>query len=236
MSTLPEDDMILVSEADEVSCLKVQHGVSVQECFMGISYPQQVKKSEMSLSPAVLSRFVSSLKCRLSPLMPRTPEPPCQVPDPKTRSHIEPKSPIECAEAIACFASHGPFGLVDLGASQTVIGQEQLNSLWKHLPVEITKNIRRIPCQTIFRFGNSSTVTCREALLVPLGQWYVRKYRKERWVSLVLLAYFRANHCAYFGSFSITSRYVIPTLASPKAIVMRDSSSKDLAMCSSCFF
>jgi len=78
------------------------------------------------------------------------------------------------SENFAMFVSHGPFGIMDLGASQTVIGRQQVSELLKHLPVAVAAQVQKVPCQTIFRFGNSSTVSCREALLVPLNQWNVK--------------------------------------------------------------
>lgn len=175
-SSLPEDDMILLDEAAEAVELKMGFTGDKHECFMGIHNHSVDRASELNLSDSVLSRFVSSLKCRLSPLLPRPPEPPFAKTQPVSPCPVEPKSPTVTnrAEAEACFASHGPFGIVDLGASQTVIGQDQLKELWNHIPFHVSKSIRRIPCQTIFRFGNSSTVTCQEALLVPLGKWFIR--------------------------------------------------------------
>ena len=75
-------------------------------------------------------------------------------------------------EVSANFVSHGSLGIVDLGASQTVIGEHQVAEVLQQLP-ESTK-IREVPCSTIFRFGNSSTVTCDRALLIPLGPYYVK--------------------------------------------------------------
>ena len=72
------------------------------------------------------------------------------------------------------FVSHGPFGIVDLGASQTVIGIHQVKDLLQHLPQNIRRTIKKVPCRTIFRFGNNSSVPSDHALLVPLRKWYVR--------------------------------------------------------------
>lgn len=70
--------------------------------------------------------------------------------------------------------SHGPFGILDLGASQTVIGKQQVQEVLQGLPAEVAKRVQKVPCDTIFRFGNNSTVNCQYALLVPLAQWHVK--------------------------------------------------------------
>ena len=113
------------------------------------------------MNPTAMSRFIKSVKQRLSP-QPRT--------NPELRQNlIQPRSD-ECA----LFVSHGPFGIVDLGASQTIIGDHQVPELLAHLPEDIRAKVREVPCKTIFRFGNSSTVTCSRAMLVPLAKWNVK--------------------------------------------------------------
>lgn len=85
---------------------------------------------------------------------------------------IEPKSSPTTGEATTCFVSHGTLGIVDLGASQTVIGEHQVSELTAQLPGHV--QVQEVPCRTIFRFGNSSTVECNRALLVPLGPYKVK--------------------------------------------------------------
>ena len=71
-----------------------------------------------------------------------------------------------------CFASSGTVGVVDLGASQTVMGHQQLKELLDQLPSAIRVQVRRAPCQIVFRFGNHQTLTSKYALMLPLqGQW-----------------------------------------------------------------
>ena len=96
-------------------------------------------------------------------------------------SHASKAQPWPCEQPIRdgsfadiMFVSHGPFGIVDLGASQTVIGQQQVPELLNHLPVPIRSKVKKVPCSTMFRFGNSSAVECQEALLVPLQKWHVK--------------------------------------------------------------
>ncbi len=72
------------------------------------------------------------------------------------------------------FASSGSIGVVDLGASQTVIGSNQVNELLANLPSSVRSQIRRITCNLIFRFGNQQTLTSKHALLLPLGSTHFR--------------------------------------------------------------
>ena len=108
-----------------------------------------------------LTRFVNDAKKRLSPQGVNRPEP--------TAIRNQPRSTAD-----AFFVSHGPFGIVDLGASQTVIGRQQYKDLTSHMPLEFAQQIREVPCQTVFRFGNSSTVTCQSAILAPLHKRRVK--------------------------------------------------------------
>ena len=72
----------------------------------------------------------------------------------------------------ALFASHGSCGIVDLGASMSVIGTRQFQELCQALPKTIKTQMREAPCQVSFRFGNDSTVTGRKAVFFPIGpQW-----------------------------------------------------------------
>ena len=142
---------------------------------MGIG--KNVEHSNVSqLSGPMMSRFVRSLKTLLSPHSEKPNEPSVCVDQPLHDS-TETSDVQEVQEKpadVALFVSHGPYGIMDLGASQTVIGRQQVPELFKHLPDEVSRQVQTIPCQTVFRFGNSSTVSCREALLIPLNQWNVK--------------------------------------------------------------
>lgn len=72
------------------------------------------------------------------------------------------------------FASHGSFGVVDLGASKTVIGSKHIPDLLKSFDPSIREKLRRCPCQMQFRFGNQGVLCSEQALLVPVGQLVVK--------------------------------------------------------------
>ena len=88
-----------------------------------------------------------------------------------SHSHMDVESPDATYDTH--FASSGASGVVDLGASQTVIGSNQVTELLQGLPDQIRAQVRRTPCQLTFRFGNHQTLMSKHALLLPLcGQWF----------------------------------------------------------------
>ena len=70
----------------------------------------------------------------------------------------------------AHFASRGSYGVVDLGASKTVIGSESLQELMMSLPTAVLKLCYRTPCVIHFRFGNQRILTSEWAFVVPLSK------------------------------------------------------------------
>lgn len=72
------------------------------------------------------------------------------------------------------FASHGSYGVVDLGASKTVIGSSQVGDLMQSLPEEIRKGLSRTSCKMQFRFGNQGVLTSEHALVIPMGNFCVK--------------------------------------------------------------
>ena len=63
----------------------------------------------------------------------------------------------ETLDDVICFATHGTHGVLDLGASKTVIGSEFVPSLIQGLQECIPGKIRRCSCRITFRFGNQGT-------------------------------------------------------------------------------
>ena len=74
----------------------------------------------------------------------------------------------------AHFASQGMCGIVDLGASLSVIGENQFRDLCKNLPRCVLKRMKEAPCSVNFRFGNDSTVHGRRAVYIPLKEWWLK--------------------------------------------------------------
>ena len=91
----------------------------------------------------------------------------------KVQDLMQPKPEPEM-EALTTVASHGSFGVVDLGASQTVIGQDQLQDLLRLLPESYRQQVKSGPCNTVFRSGNNSTVPSTRAVYLPAGTKWIR--------------------------------------------------------------
>ena len=87
----------------------------------------------------------------------------------ETRKHLEKLSSPAISLHECHFASSGTVGVVDLGASQTVIGTQQVGELLQQLPLQVKQQVKRTPCHLVFRFGNHQTLVSRHALVLPLG-------------------------------------------------------------------
>lgn len=77
--------------------------------------------------------------------------------------------PTQPKSATACFVSHGSHGILGHGASKTVIGSSHLGELIRSLDADIRQQLFKCPCNIVFKFGNQSTLTSKEALVVPIG-------------------------------------------------------------------
>ena len=75
---------------------------------------------------------------------------------------------------ITCFSSHDSFGIVDLGASQTVMGRQLVEEFMKSLPLETQEGHRVGAVNMTFRFGNNGTVECKQALYIPVGPIWIK--------------------------------------------------------------
>lgn len=80
------------------------------------------------------------------------------------RSDFTATSPTE----VTCFATHGSFGVVDLGATKTVIGSELVSDLIKSLSPKVQKSLSRCSCSITFRFGNHGVLQSQQAIVIPI--------------------------------------------------------------------
>lgn len=144
-------------------------GSKMIQYSLGVACNNFVNRLKISLRPCMIDRNTESPMSFSSPCKPmhqETSKVPMLNASQKTEvTEVESKIPIY-------FASSGTIGVVDLGASQTVMGHLQLKELLEQLPQAIRVQVRRVPCQIVFRFGNHQTLTSKNALLLPLkGQW-----------------------------------------------------------------
>ena len=128
--------------------------------------------------------------------MPPPNESPAATPSPKSqmtlRSSVVPqpaeyrsdcdkvnvKSPSSVQNAVqveeTLFATSQSVGILDLGASQTVMGQHQVSEFLQTLPEDVRSRVFEQAVQMSFRFGNNSTVPCEKALLVPVDRFWIK--------------------------------------------------------------
>jgi hypothetical protein len=168
----PDDDMILVSDHMDVS-LHVSSEVPVESVgFVCVGNNYNPTCHSGHLTEPLLSRVLSNLKSHLSHPRKIAPEP-SLTHSPLKRNASEIQQGFTQPEAQprpfddVFFVSH-------VGASQTVIGSDQVPELLSHLPPSVKSRGQKVAINTIFQFGNSSTVECREALMVPLDRWFVK--------------------------------------------------------------
>lgn len=82
-------------------------------------------------------------------------------------------STVPQPEAEAFISSSGlspNHGILDTGATKTVIGSELVKDLLNSLDPSVRKMVSRCPCQVTFRFGNLSTLQSQQALVIPIGR------------------------------------------------------------------
>ena len=75
---------------------------------------------------------------------------------------------------VACFATHSSYGILDLGASKTVIGSQHVPELIQSLCPELRFQLMRCPCHVAFKFGNEGTLSSTQALVIPIGPFQLR--------------------------------------------------------------
>ena len=83
--------------------------------------------------------------------------------------HVGQAQASDVREATICFATHGSHGILDLGASKTVIGSNHVAELIQSLDVAVRQKLSRCTCNITFRFGNQGTLHSSQALVIPVG-------------------------------------------------------------------
>ena len=74
------------------------------------------------------------------------------------------------ADALSVEAGTGAHGIVDSGATKTVIGSMLLKPFIEALLPTYQAQLGRCPCKVTFRFGNQGTLESTQALVVALGK------------------------------------------------------------------
>lgn len=70
------------------------------------------------------------------------------------------------------FATHDTWGILDTGATKTVIGNDHLKDFLNNLDPKIKPHVKRSTCDITFRFGNQGTLKASHAVVIPVcGMW-----------------------------------------------------------------
>ena len=65
-------------------------------------------------------------------------------------------------------------GIIDTGASKSVIGQRKVKKLIASLPASVQSRVQWGKSDTVFRFGNNATLSSVGALYIPFGGCWMR--------------------------------------------------------------
>ena len=87
----------------------------------------------------------------------------------RARNRDKSEESVPCATALSVDTGGGACGIVDSGATKTVIGSELIGSFLEALEPKHRASLGRCPCQVTFRFGNQGTLESHQALVVSLG-------------------------------------------------------------------
>ena len=98
--------------------------------------------------------------------------------DPLSKNHELATVRVQLSEESINFVSQGTYGIVDLGASMSVIGQSQFTDLCRMLPKSVLQSMKEAPCAINFRFGNDSSVMGKRSVFFPVG---------DRWIKVVIV-------------------------------------------------
>ena len=82
-------------------------------------------------------------------------------------------SQSERVDGVILVATVGAEGVLDTGASRTVVGHERRKGILDSLGEECRRKIRKVKSHVTFRLGNSGTLDSKQALLIPTsdGAW-----------------------------------------------------------------
>ena len=85
-----------------------------------------------------------------------------------------PATQKENSNEVAMFATHRTLGVLDTGATKTVIGSDFVADLLDNLSPESRRQVKRCKCSIMFRFGNQATLESSQALVIPIGKMLLK--------------------------------------------------------------
>ena len=126
---------------------------------------------------------------------------------PMTTKHVQEPVCTETKPAaeVVLFATSHAMGIVDLGASQTVMGRHQVREFLDSLPTEVRRLVHERPVEMSFRFGNNSVVPCNCAMFIPVDKFWIKIAIVETRTPFLI----SNNVCRSLGAIIDTSRQCI---------------------------
>ncbi|CAL1160047.1 unnamed protein product [Cladocopium goreaui] len=70
---------------------------------------------------------------------------------------------------MALFATYGSFGILDTGATKSVIGSALVPDLLRSLHPKVRNKVQRCKCSVTFRLGNQGLLDSNHAIVLPIG-------------------------------------------------------------------
>ena len=125
---------------------------SLETCFMVSPKVRHALPFETVLARTLLMLDRTTRAARMTPQRPKTDAGKQRVQD------------------TAMVVTEGAEGVLDTGASRTVIGSGKVAAMIQGLDPECRRKIRKVKSGITFRFGNSGTLTSEHALLLPCAQ------------------------------------------------------------------
>ncbi len=192
---MPNHDSVPASEADslpleflnlsEVDLKSIDEscpGLAESFFLMGFNQDRQTKKSRSNDESQSIGnrdklrecyqrviaehqRSHNPNRCPSVPLRNRSTEVPIEFTD----RHVKQVVCQDEAVMLAASCSHGTKGVLDTGATKTVVGSDHLKELISSFDSDIRSQLKRGTCKITFRFGNQGTLDATSTLIVPLG-------------------------------------------------------------------
>eukprot|EP00435_Cladocopium_sp_Y103_P055989 s1015_g18.t1 len=72
------------------------------------------------------------------------------------------------------FSTHDTWGILDTGATKTVMGSDHVKEFLEGLMPDIKPHVKRSTCDVVFRFGNQGTLRATQALIIPVGGMWLK--------------------------------------------------------------
>ena len=126
--------------------------------IVGVGHVRLKQRLLRSDHATVKSESVDPIRNASARLRQKVPTIRVKADNPTGQAQSSPNHDQDKSEDIACFATYGAMGVLDSGASKTVIGSDHVSDLIESLSPAIRRSLTRVDCNITFRFGNQGTL------------------------------------------------------------------------------